>query len=103
MSIVDQAIVNCYMFKKHKMAPTKTNGMCSGVVLPYKKDGKWHLKRSKTCKQCELYHRYAKRTNFDVCCSSVEAMASIIDIAKVGWTKEDVKEWLKKKECEVPK
>lgn len=36
------------------------------------------------------------KTNFDVCCESIETMAQIIDIAKCGWTKEQVLEWLKK-------
>lgn len=39
---------------------------------------------------------------FDVCCESMEAMAQIIDIAKVGWTKEQIMEWLQKEQCEVP-
>ena len=43
-----------------------------------------------------------KKTNFDMCCESMEAMAQIIDIAKIGWTKEQVMEWLEKEECEVP-
>lgn len=36
------------------------------------------------------------RTNFDVCCESVETLAQIIDIAKIGWTKEQIIEWLNK-------
>lgn len=43
-----------------------------------------------------------KKTNFDRCCESMEAMAHIIDIAKIGWTKEQIMEWLQKEECEVP-
>ena len=43
-----------------------------------------------------------KKTNFDRCCESTEAMAQIIDIAKIGWTKEQIMEWLQKEECEVP-
>lgn len=43
-----------------------------------------------------------KKTNFDRCCESMEAMAQIIDIAKIGWTKEQIMEWLQKEECEVP-
>lgn len=42
-----------------------------------------------------------KKTNFDRCCESMEAMAQIIDIAKIGWTKEQIMEWLQKEECEV--
>ena len=49
---------------------------------------------------CAGYER--KRTNFDMCCESMEAMAQIIDIAKIGWTKEQIIEWLQKEECEVP-
>lgn len=49
---------------------------------------------------CGGYER--KRTNFDMCCESMEAMAQIIDIAKAGWTKEQIIEWLKKEECEIP-
>ena len=37
-----------------------------------------------------------KKTNFDRCCESMEAMAQIIDIAKIGWTKEQIMEWLQK-------
>ena len=43
-----------------------------------------------------------KKTNFDRCCESVEAMAQVIDIAKIGWTKEQIMDWLQKEECEVP-
>lgn len=43
--------------------------------------------------QCE---EKAKKTNFDVCCENIEALAQIIDIAKTGWTKEQIVEWLKK-------
>lgn len=35
-----------------------------------------------------------KKTNFDRCCESMEAMAQIIDIAKTGWTKDQIMEWL---------
>ena len=49
---------------------------------------------------CAGYER--KRTNFDMCCESMEAMAQIIDIAKIGWTKEQIMEWLQKEECPVP-
>lgn len=35
-----------------------------------------------------------KKTNFERCCESMEAMAQIIDIAKIGWTKEQIMEWL---------
>ncbi|MCI7129624.1 MAG: hypothetical protein MSA09_03500 [Lachnospiraceae bacterium] len=41
---------------------------------------------------CGGYER--KRTNFDMCCESMEAMAQIIEIAKIGWTKEQIMEWL---------
>lgn len=43
-----------------------------------------------------------KKTNFDVCCESMEAMAQVIDIIKVGWTKEQIVEWLQKEQREVP-
>lgn len=36
-----------------------------------------------------------------MCCESIEAMAQIIDIAKIGWTKEQIMEWLQKEECEI--
>lgn len=36
------------------------------------------------------------KTNFDVCCESIESLAQIIDIAKCGWTKEEIVDWLKK-------
>lgn len=49
---------------------------------------------------CAGYER--KRTNFDVCCESMEAMAQIIEIAKIGWTKDQIIEWLQKEECPVP-
>ena len=35
------------------------------------------------------------RTNFDACCESVENMAAVLDIAKTGWTKEQLIKWLK--------
>ncbi len=35
------------------------------------------------------------KTNFDVCCESVEMMAQMIDIMKCGWTKEQIVNWLK--------
>lgn len=35
------------------------------------------------------------KTNFDICCQSIENMAQIIDIVKVGWTKEQIIDWLK--------
>ena len=37
---------------------------------------------------------HVKKTNFDRCCKSMEAMAQIIDIAKIGWTKDKIMEWL---------
>lgn len=43
------------------------------------------------------------RTNFDACCESIDALAQIIDIAKIGWTKEQIKEWLKKPVSEQKK
>lgn len=36
------------------------------------------------------------KTNFDFCCESVENMAQVIDIAKCGWTKEEIIEWLQR-------
>lgn len=36
------------------------------------------------------------KTNFDICCESIENMASVIDIAKIGWSKEKIIEWLNK-------
>ena len=50
-------------------------------------------------KYCK-YHK--KKTNFDRCCESMEAMTQIIDIAKIGWTKDQIMDWLQKEECEVP-
>lgn len=35
------------------------------------------------------------KTNFDICCESIENMAQMIDIMKCGWTKEQIKIWLK--------
>lgn len=34
------------------------------------------------------------KTNFDICCESVENMAQVIDIAKCGWTKDEIIAWL---------
>lgn len=34
------------------------------------------------------------KTNFDICCESIENMAQVIDIAKCGWTKKQIIEWL---------
>ena len=36
------------------------------------------------------------KTNFDMCCESIESMASVIDVAKVGWSKQQIIEWLRK-------
>lgn len=35
------------------------------------------------------------KTNFGVCCESVETMAQMIDIMQPGWTKEHIISWLK--------
>lgn len=35
-------------------------------------------------------------TNFEWCCQSIENMAQVIDIAKCGWTREQIIEWLQK-------
>lgn len=35
------------------------------------------------------------KTNFDVCCESIETMAQIIDIMKCGWSKDQIMKWLK--------
>ena len=45
---------------------------------------------------------HVKKTNFDMCCESMETMAQIIDIAKIGWTKDQIMEWLQKEACPVP-
>lgn len=34
------------------------------------------------------------KTNFEICCESVENMAQVIDIAKCGWTKDEIIAWL---------
>ncbi len=41
--------------------------------------------------QCECKKT---KTNFDICCESIENMAQVIDIAKCGWTKEQIIAWL---------
>lgn len=41
------------------------------------------------------------KTNFDICCESMENMASVIDIAKYGWGKEQILEWLRKPICGI--
>lgn len=35
-------------------------------------------------------------TNFEWCCQSIENMAQVIDIAKCGWTREQIIKWLQK-------
>jgi hypothetical protein len=45
-------------------------------------------------KNCKVYEPKKKKTNFDMCCESIENMAQIIDIAKDGWTKEQIIAWL---------
>lgn len=44
------------------------------------------------------------KTNFDICCESIENMAQMIDIMKCGWTKDQIKIWLQQpcteNECE---
>ena len=49
---------------------------------------------------CKIKKRKKKareetRTNFDACCESIENMAAVLDIAKIGWTKEQLVKWLK--------
>ena len=46
-------------------------------------------------RMCEM------KSNFEVCCESVETMAQIIDIMKCGWTKEQIINWLKQPFIEV--
>lgn len=48
------------------------------------------------CNQCvhNAIEKFEPKTNFDACCESIENMAQIIDIAKVGWTKKQIIEWL---------
>lgn len=38
---------------------------------------------------------HKKKTNFDMCCESIQTMAQVIDIIKVGWTKQQIVEWLR--------
>ena len=51
---------------------------------------------SKYCLGCKqnAIDKYTPMTNFDMCCASIENMAQVIDIAKVGWTKKQIIEWL---------
>lgn len=42
-----------------------------------------------------------KKTNFDYCCQSAEIMAQVIDIAKCGWTKEEIINWLQSEAKEI--
>lgn len=54
----------------------------------------------KVMDNCKIKKRKKKareetRTNFDACCESIENMAAVLDIAKVGWTKEQLIKWLK--------
>ena len=58
-----------------------------------------HDNKSKTdfpCNMCihNATEKFEPKTNFDVCCESIENMAQIIDIAKNGWTKEQIIDWL---------
>ena len=48
------------------------------------------------CNRCvhNATEKFEPKTNFDICCESIENMAQIIDIAKIGWTKEQIIEWL---------
>lgn len=41
---------------------------------------------------CEIVQ---PKTYFEFCCEDIENMAQAIDIMKVGWTKEQIVEWLK--------
>lgn len=50
---------------------------------------------SRHCVKCHNKSEYRAITNFDCCCENVENMAQVIDIMKVGWTKEQIIEWLK--------
>ena len=51
---------------------------------------------SKYCLGCKqnAIDKYVPKTNFDMCCESIENMAQIIDIAKIDWTKEQIIDWL---------
>lgn len=54
----------------------------------------------KVMDNCKIKKRKKKareetRTNFDACCESIENMAAVLNIAKVGWTKEQLIKWLK--------
>lgn len=43
---------------------------------------------------CESREQHKNLTNYEVCCQDIETMAQVIDIAKVGWTKEQILNWL---------
>lgn len=51
---------------------------------------------SRHCVKCHNKSEYKAITNFDCCCESIENMAQAIDIMKVGWTKEQIVEWLQR-------
>ena len=86
---------------------------CGDEFTGYRKDGKWFINGGNGIAEADVIAwqptqpyqpsvDHKKKTNFDICCESMEAMAQIIDIAKIGWTKEQIIEWLQKEECEVP-
>lgn len=54
---------------------------------------KLYTSTSNYAERCKDF-KQQKQTNFDYCCQSVENMAQVIDIAKCGWTKEQVIKWL---------
>ena len=50
------------------------------------------MKRQKAKELAEC----GERSNYDICCDSIEKMAHIIDIMKCGWSIEEIIEWLKR-------
>lgn len=51
--------------------------------------------------QPDGYPEPKRKTNFDYCCQSAEIMAQVIDIAKCGWTKEEIINWLQSEAKEI--
>ena len=49
------------------------------------------------CKRNRATDMYKRKTNYDLCCESLENMAQVIDMAKIGWTKEQITDWLRQR------
>lgn len=75
----------------------------TAVAQAHTTDGKWRGNMLVDKDMAEVIawmpapepYKNEKKTNFDACCESVENMAAIMDIVKIGWSKRKIMDWLK--------